>query len=71
MRLLPPCYYPTNPAVMEYAGFKKGFTNHDWCEKHYEGEVLANDDIVPCDCPCHGRNVQGVLFGASGVDQAR
>lgn len=43
----------TDPKVMEYAGFKKDFTMHQWCERFYVGIVRKNGTIKPCPCKGH------------------
>jgi hypothetical protein len=48
-----PCESPTDPRLMAYAGFKDGFTMHDWCRRHYLGTEGADGKIIPCGCPCH------------------
>ncbi len=44
---------PTDVAIMEGSGFKKGFTMHDWCEKFYRGRLLEDGTIEPCPCKEH------------------
>jgi hypothetical protein len=62
VRITPPCYQPAYPLVMKYSGFRPDFTMHDWCRKFYVGDEAENGDIIPCDCPCHGKNAQGEMF---------
>lgn len=37
----------------EYCGYKRGFTKHDWCQRHYIGLMLEDGTIKRCGCPCH------------------
>lgn len=57
---LSPCERPEIDArYYEYAGFKKGFTKHDYCAKHHLGvEVGSLYMLVKCGCPCHAKKDQ-------------
>jgi hypothetical protein len=44
---------PTDAALMEWCGFKKGFTMHDWYERFYVGTWLDDGAIERCACAQH------------------
>jgi hypothetical protein len=48
------CFFrPLTVEEWDYSGFKKGFTNHLWCAKHYIGKRLKDGTIKRCECACH------------------
>lgn len=56
--LASPCLQPELPpaerdALNDFCGYKKGFTHHDWCKRHYLGLRLEDGTVRPCDCACH------------------
>ena len=43
---------PTDPALMVWCGFPKGFTMHDWCSKFNPRNL---DGTRACSCPRHAK----------------
>ena len=35
---------------------------HEWCRRHYVGELSEDGSIEPCPCECHRVQVQRELF---------
>ena len=52
---LSPCEAPEiDASYYEYAGFKKGFTKHDYCQRTHIGFMLEPLGlIIKCQCGCH------------------
>ena len=48
-----PCGPARSPDLMEWCGFKRTFTYHDWCERFYVGVLRDDGTTEPCACPRH------------------
>jgi hypothetical protein len=43
------------PGLNRYCGFRRDFTKHDWCARHYVGYLADDGSIVGCACVCHDK----------------